>query len=90
MNYTHPDNPDYSDSPADWLNSSLIFARSLSLILKENEGIVVDLKGDMFFDDEGKIKKVIAFKSGDVIRVIECEDDLKEGSWVIVHDINPN
>ncbi len=90
MNYTHPDSPDYSDSPTDWLNMALILTRSLGLILKENEGIVVDLKGDMFFGDDDKIKKVIVFKSQDMVRVIECEDDLKEGSWVIVHDINPN
>ncbi len=90
MNYTNPNNIDHNDTPGDWLNSSLIFARSLGLIFKENEGVVVDLMGDMRFDEEGNIKKVIVFKSNDMVRVIECEEDLKEGSWVIVHDINPN
>jgi|694.fasta_scaffold46682_5 hypothetical protein len=90
MNYTNPNNLDHNDTPEDWLNSSLIFARSLGLIFKENEGVVVDLMGDMRFGDEGNIKKVIVFKSNDMVRVIECEEDLKEGSWVIVHDINPN
>ena len=63
MNYTNPNNLDHNDTPEDWLNSSLIFARSLSLIFKENEGVVVDLMGDMRFGDEGNIKKVIVFFS---------------------------
>ena len=44
----------------------------------------------MNFPGDESIEKVIVFHSEKMVRVIECEDDLKEGTWVIVHDINPN
>jgi hypothetical protein len=90
MNYTRPDDPDYEDQPEDWLNSSLIFARTLSLILQENEGMIVYLQGDMNFFNDKSVQKVIVYKNQGKIRVIECDDDLPEGQFVIVHDINPN
>jgi hypothetical protein len=90
MNYTNPENPDHDDSPEDWLNSSLIFARTLSLILQENEGMIVEIQGDMHFFNDESVKKVIVYKNEGKIRVIECEEDLPEGQFVIIHDINPN
>jgi hypothetical protein len=90
MNYTNPNDPNYQEKPEDWLNSSLIFARTLGLIFKENEGMVVDLRGDMFFPGDNDIKKVIVYSKDSQIKVVECEDDLLEGQFVIVHDINPN
>ena len=84
MNYTKPENENHTDSPEDWLNSSLIFARTLSLILKENEGIVVELKGDM---DLGEgIDKVIVFRSQNMTRVVPLEEDLPEGTWIMMKD----
>lgn len=90
MNYTNPENPDHQDTPEDWLNSSLIFARTLSLILHENEGMIVQLQGDMKLFDDESITKVIVYKNQGMMRVIECEEDLPEGQFVIVSDINPN
>lgn len=90
MNYTNSNDPNYEDRPEDWLNSSLIFARTLSLILQENEGMIVEIQGDMNFFNDESVKKVIVYKNEGKIRVIECEDDLPEGQFVIVHDINPN
>lgn len=90
MNYTNPDDLNYEDTPYDWLNSSMIFARALSLSFEENEGIVVDLKGDMEYTPDPSIKKVIVFKSQNMVRVIKCEDDIEEGQYVIVHQENPN
>lgn len=90
MNYTNPNDSDYQDKPEDWLNSALIFARTLSLILQEAEGMIVDLKGDAKFQMDESVKKVIVFKREGQIVVTECEDDLEEGQFVIVHDINPN
>jgi hypothetical protein len=84
MNYTKPELEDHADSPQDWLNSSLIFARTLSLILKENEGIVVELKGDMNLGDD--IEKVIVFKSQNMTRVVPLEEDLPEGTWIMMKD----
>ena len=84
MNYTKPENENHTGSPEDWLNSSLIFARTLSLILKENEGIVVELKGDM---DLGEgIDKVIVFRSQNMTRVVPLKEDLPEGTWIMMKD----
>ena len=47
MNYTNPQDEDYNDKPEDWLNSALIFSKALSKMLDINEGIVLDLEGDM-------------------------------------------
>lgn len=77
-------------TPEEWLNSSLIFARTLGLILKENEGMIIDLRGDMFWPGEEEVTKVIVYSKDSQIRILECEEDLPEGQFVIVHDINPN
>lgn len=90
MNYTNPEDLNYEDTPYDWLNSSLIFSRALSLSLEENEGIVVDLKGDMEYTPDLSIKKVIVFKSEKMVRVIKCDEDIEEGQYVIVHKENSN
>jgi hypothetical protein len=90
MNYTNPEDQEHEDRPEDWLNSALIFARTLGLILRENEGMIVDLQGDMIFPGEESVKKVIVYSRDKQIRILECEDDLPEGQFVIVHDINPN
>jgi hypothetical protein len=82
MNYTNPNDPDYQDEPEDWLNSALIFARALSLILNEKEGIVVDIKGDVQFQMDPEVKRVIVFKEDRMIRIIECHADLEEGQYV--------
>jgi hypothetical protein len=86
MNYTNPNDPDHVDDPQDWLNSSLIFARTISLLLKENEGIVVDIKGDVKFGPNLDVSKVIVFKKDGMTRAIECEEDLKEGQYIIMHE----
>jgi hypothetical protein len=82
MNYTRPNDEDYQDSPQDWLSGSLIFARALSLILEEDEGIVVDLKGDAVFPTDPEVKKVIIYKDRDMIAMTPCTQDLEEGQWV--------
>lgn len=78
------------DSPEEWLNSSLIFARTLGLILNENEGMIVDLKGEMFFPGNESVDKVIVYSKESQIRILECDEDLPEGQFVIIHDVNPN
>jgi hypothetical protein len=78
MNYTKPNEPNYEDSPQDWLNSSLLFARALSLILEPGHGIVVDIKGDM---DLGEgVEKVIVFKRDKQIIIEVFDRDLEEGT----------
>jgi hypothetical protein len=90
MNYTNPNDLDRHDKPEDWLNSSLIFARTLSLILREGEGLVVDIVGDAKFYLDESVQKVIVFSRDGQIVVTECEEDLEEGQFVMVHNENPN
>lgn len=91
MNYTNVNDPDYQDKPEDWLNSSLIFARALSLVLREREGVVVDIVGDAKFQLDESVKKVVVFRREGQVVITECEEDIEEGQFVMVHDeINPN
>ena len=54
-NQTNP-----TENPQDLLNASMLFARALGLIFKENEGIVVDVKGDVKLPED--VNKVIVFR----------------------------
>ena len=83
MNYTKPNNLDYSDKPEDWLNSALIFTRALSLILEENTGIVVELVGDMKNPINSKSNKVVVFYKDNMIHIDDVQDDsLVEGDFI--------
>lgn len=88
MNYTKPNEPDHKDSPQDWLNTSLIFARTISLLLKEREGIVVDIKGDVVLQEE--VEKVVVFKKNNQIVIDYTDIDYEEGSMIMVIDENLN
>lgn len=72
--------PSIEDKKNELINASLVFAKALSLILKDNEGVVVDAKGDIVFPDG--IKKVIVFKLGEQIHIYKCDEDLEEGTGV--------
>ena len=89
MNYTSND-PNHEDTPNDWLNSSMIFARALGQLLNENEGIVIDLKGDMKFMPDFKVKKVIVFNSGKQIIVEEADPKIPEGQMCYITPIGNN
>ena len=71
-------------NPQDALNAALIFARALSLILDEDQGIVVDLKGNIEVKDG--VQKVIVFKHLDQIHIYNCEENLQEGTAVKMGD----
>ena len=64
----------------DLINASLIFARALGLILKEGEGIVVDIKGDINLGED--VKKVIVFEYQNQVHIYKCDEDLEEGTAV--------
>lgn len=79
-NYTNSEQAGEGQNPQDLINASLIFARALGLILKEGEGIVVDIKGDINLGED--VKKVIVFEYQDQIHIYKCEEDLEEGTAV--------
>lgn len=79
-NYTNPEQAGEPQDPRDLLNASLIFARALGFIFKEDEGIVVNVQGDINLG-EG-ISKVIVFKQNNQIHIFRCEEDIEEGTVV--------
>ena len=79
-NYTNPEQAGQEQHPQDLLNASILFARALGLIFNDNEGIVVDVKGDVVLADD--LKKVVVLKSNDQIHVLKCEEDIEEGTAV--------
>lgn len=90
MNYTNANKINYEDKPEDWLNSALIFSRALSLLLKENEGIVVDLKGDAKFMPDESVSKVVVFKRNKQIVIEECDQTFTEGDMCFIATNNDN
>lgn len=79
-NYTNPKQAGEGQNPQDLINASLIFAKALGLILKEGEGIVVDVKGDISLGED--VKKVIVFQYQEQIHIYKCDEDLEEGTAV--------
>jgi hypothetical protein len=80
VNYTNPEKAGEGQNPQDLINASLIFARALGLILKDGEGIVVDVVGNINLGEE--VKKVIVFEHKDQVHIYKCEEDLVEGTAV--------
>lgn len=78
-NYTNPEEAGQEQNPKDLINALLLFANALGLILKEGQGIVIDVKGDV---DLPNIKKAIVYKSGEKIHITDCKEDISEGSIV--------
>lgn len=87
-NYTNSGQAGQTQNPQDLINASLIFARALSLILKEGEGIVVDVKGDINLGED--VKKVIVFQYQEQIHIYKCEEDLEEGTPVNMDNTTDN
>lgn len=82
-NQTNP-----AENQQDLLNASLIFARALSLILEDSQGIVVDIQGGIEVGSD--VEKVIVFKHQDQVHIYKCEDDLVEGTAVRMSNIEDN
>ena len=83
-NYTKPDDKNHVDKPEDWLFASLVFAKTIGLLLSENLGVVIDLTGDMCKYCDAK--RVIISNFDNQIHVETADDrtDLNEGDWVEV------
>ena len=88
MNYTRPNDEEHNDNANDWLSTSLIFASALGKILKEDEGIVVKIRGDMnvglswLLDD---VKSVIVYSKENQIHIMEGGEHLENGNMVWLH-----
>jgi hypothetical protein len=85
-NHLKPNEEGYQDNPQDLLNASLIFARALGLIMKEGEGIVIDVTGQINLGDD--TKKVIVFEYQNQVHIYKCEEDLPEGTVVNMDPTN--
>ena len=79
-NYTNPETGETTQDVQDLLNASLIFARALGLIFRDDEGIVVDIQGDVKLGDG--VKKVIVFKQDNQVHIYKCDEDVEEGTAV--------
>jgi hypothetical protein len=77
-NYVNPEQT--GENQQDLINASLIFARALGLIFRDDEGIVVDIQGDVKLGDG--VKKVIVFKQNNQVHIYKCEEDVEEGTAV--------
>lgn len=71
-------------NPQDSLNAALIFARALSFILQENQGIIVDLKNGIQLEEGAE--KVIVFKHQEQIHIYKCEEEIEEGTAVMMSE----
>jgi len=82
-NYTKPHDKDYEDTPEDYLYTSMVFARTLSRVLDDGVGILIDLKGDMLKLNPDA-KRVVVFNDGDMIRIVNASErtDLEDGDWI--------
>ena len=67
-------------------DASIIFAKALSFILQDKQGIVVDIPSDSKVYES--TKKVVVFKFMDKIHIYKCEDDMAEGTAVLL-DADP-
>jgi hypothetical protein len=67
----------------DYLNSSLVFAKALGLVFEEGQGVVVDVTNDIDFGED--VKKVFVFALNGMIHIQKCEEDLPEGTPVLLN-----
>ena len=58
--------------------------------LQENEGVVLELKGDAKFQFDETITKVIVFKHENQIIIEEADPGLNDGQMCWIHPYNPN
>lgn len=65
-----------------YASSSIILSKALSLLLKNGEGVVVELDDNQIIDD--LTKKVVVFKNDDTISISKTEEDLPSGTFVNV------
>jgi len=94
MNYTKPNDEEHNDNPNDWLSSALIFAGALGSLLKEDEGVVVKIRGDMNLGFPGildsGVNTVIVYNKDNQIRIDSTNSKYLNGQMVWYHDDEMN
>ena len=64
----------------DWMVPALIFARTIQLILEENQGIVVNLNENTKIEGFEDVKQVIVYRKNEQIHIAPSEDEFPEGT----------
>lgn len=83
MNYTKPNDENHQDDPLDWLNGALLFARALSILLPEGQGVVINVVGDAKNPINEESDKVVVFNLNGQIHIDDVQDsELKEGDYI--------
>lgn len=71
----------------DALDASIIFAKALASILQDKQGIVVDVPTDSKIFE--LVQKVVVFKFNDRVHIYKCDNDLAEGTPVLLDTDTP-
>jgi len=68
-----------------------LFAEAISMLLNENEGIVVNTSKEAQFVNDTSAEKVIIYHTGGQIKIVSCtQEDLEAGELVWMIEDNPN
>lgn len=66
-------------------NATMLLSKAFSFMLEDNQGIVVDVFGDVKLPED--VKKVVIVKVDGDVKIFNFEEDLPEGSMVISQEI---
>lgn len=84
-NYTKPHDENYEDTADDYLWLTMVFGRTLSALLVDGQGVLIDLKGDAL-KIRPEATRVVVFNDGKMIRVIDATErtDLEDGDRIMM------
>jgi hypothetical protein len=66
----------------DAMEASIIFAKALAFILQDKQGIIVDVPKESKVHE--LIQKVVVFKFNEKIHIYKSDDDIPEGTAVLL------
>lgn len=67
----------------DAIDASIVFANALRLMLQDNQGVIVDIPEDCKMYELQK--KVVVFKFAEKVHIYKCEDDIPQGTAVMLN-----
>jgi hypothetical protein len=76
----------FTNNSTEITNAAIIFARALSLILQNNEGIIVDVPETI--KESFETLKVVILKTNDKVSIFNFDRDLAEGTSVSLSENN--